>query len=228
MQPNLSTIRVSIIDFLGVLLPGSVWAILLLSLAGFLGCGELPRDGSPVSVAMQLGTASYTVAAYSAFVGAAFVIGFVVNALASITAEPITLTLPILFKLYAQNRRMKKSEAYGFRDYLFPYRARHKSKTYFDTIQMLVKRATCCDADELPARQPFSSCKRLLRLYAPPLWEEAEYMEAQSRMLGSMVLASVFWVALSVAALKNSEWTTVVGALVVTIVVMVAYGRRRA
>ena len=57
--------------------------------------------------------------------------------------------------------------------------------------------------------QPFSTCKRYLRVHCPALWEEAEHAEAETRMLGSLFLASVASALLLVAsAVAAWHWPT--------------------
>jgi hypothetical protein len=80
-------------------------------------------------------------------------------------------------------------------DYLFPYAVRHRDKPYSEKLTAFVHTLTGCECNVLPQTQPFSTCKRFLRLTAPPLWEELEHVEGEVRMLGS------FFVAMLVSAL---------------------------
>jgi hypothetical protein len=57
------------------------------------------------------------------------------------------------------------------------------------------------DWGQLPGYQPFESCKRLLSVYSPALWEEAQQREAQIRFLVSLSLASLYSTVLSTVAL---------------------------
>jgi hypothetical protein len=110
---------------------------------------------------------------------------------------------------------------------MFPYEAIHSKEDYYEEILKLVKSVAGIPSTNLPGKQPFASCKRLLRLYVAHLWEEVEYLEAQSRMLSSLALAALFWVGLCFAELKSYPWHTVVVPIVVTSAVLTACGRRR-
>jgi len=59
-------------------------------------------------------------------------------------------------------------------------------------VAQLVERQIECPWQDLPARRTLSAAQRLLRVLSPALLEECERREAEVRMIGSLLLASVF------------------------------------
>ncbi|MCZ8190121.1 MAG: hypothetical protein O9326_10400 [Microcystis sp. LE19-338.1B] len=80
--------------------------------------------------------------------------------------------------------------------------------------------------EKLASCEPFEICKRLLKIRQPVLWEEAQYREAQVRMLASLLLASLFNLILSTLAIKE-EPSWMFTSLVITIIIGQTFRNRR-
>jgi hypothetical protein len=73
----------------------------------------------------------------------------------------------------------------------YPYDDVHRDKPYFHTLATLIAEATDLESMALPATQPVSGCRRLLKMATPPLWAEVERYEAEVRLLASLFVASM-------------------------------------
>lgn len=192
-------IRLSIVDFLGVFLPGSVWTILILTIVEGIGVDNLTRASSPFSVVLRAGlrieegTATPSLGFYLAFLIAALLLGYLVKAISSRPAEVIVNGLA-----QVSHRLWSKPEIID----RFPFDKEHGSKPYFAELEKLLFRITALKGhSELPDYyQPFEACKCLLKEHAPALWEEVQEREAQVRFLVSLLLAAVTSLVLAVFA----------------------------
>ncbi len=144
---------------------------------------------TPVSLISQLlgdggeatGHSNPGAAFFSALGLLALLIGYLVKAISSTPVEYLAHP-PNLWNKFIFQRLS--------RDELFPYTARHRDHSYFSIVQALVARAAEHYKPDLPGYQPFEAIKRLLKLRAPAMWEEAEQKEAQVRLLASLFLVS--------------------------------------
>lgn len=183
MTPKLDPVRLTVVDIMGVFLPGAVWTILLLTLRDLTSgaAAETPFSlAFSIAIGDSYGARPVQLGAsfYAAFVVVSLLLGYVMMALSSKVAEQISRPWSTLT---------------GTRDSLFPYVAKYAAKPYFAELQrFLRKRLQVDDLQSLPGYQPFETCKRLLKMHAPALWEDAQRREAQVRMLASLLLACVF------------------------------------
>lgn len=190
MQPYFSSIRLSIVDLLGISLPGMVWAILILSL---FNC-QLSESDSLIDIcqkAIGLNAGStFPIQFYIGLIIVGFVLGYILRV---VTLGPIeffiTLSVFITKKIKLNKTERKKLV---FNDWMFPYYAIHSSQSYFVKNCEIVEKVTGLKWEQLPGPQPFIACKQLLKVHVPTLWEESEKIEAVVRMLGSLILAFVF------------------------------------
>lgn len=204
MTPQLSPLRLSIVDFLGVFLPGSVWALLMITTLEVFGWGELSGDPTPLATIRRLlgisqpppGGPGFGLPFYTGLALFALLLGYLVKALSARPAEWIAFHFERAF-----SRELRKACRKCRSDYRFPFPAAYGDKPYFASITRIVKTRLGHEWDQLPGYQPFESCKRLLRVYAPALWEEGQQREAQIRFLVSLSLASLYSTVLSAAAL---------------------------
>lgn len=97
MEPKVGSIRIGIVDFLGVFLPGIIWALLLVTIADLLRWTRLTSDPSPLSVAAALihrseniSNGSSALVRYASFVVLAVLAGYVQRSLGIEFAEWIT------------------------------------------------------------------------------------------------------------------------------------------
>ncbi len=230
MNPDLSHVRVTIVDLMGVFLPGAVWTLLLVTLGMVLQGG----GGTPVRVintifegsAPRLGAGFYIAALITVLI-----VGYVAKYVAVKTTEYLVITY-LIAPLARLRHRFRTGKPWPGKpsDFLFPYNAYHEGTPYFDKIVKAVETRLGVKRAEMASGQLFGTCKRLLKLHAPTLWEEAEQREAEVRMLASLVLAALFSliVALLEAARHGiSTQTWVLTSLVSAIILVLAYRRRR-
>lgn len=203
MTSQLSPLRLSIVDFLGVFLPGAVWALLMITTLEVLGWTELSSDSTPFSTVRRLLGVSevptaleYGLPFYVGLALFALLLGYLVEAFSARPAEWIAFCLKRVFS--AEFRLACRTNKAEFR---FPYNAIYRDEPYFISLSKIVKRRLGHEYAQLPGYEPFESCKRLLRVYAPALWEEAQQREAQIRFLVSLSLASLYSTIISIGAL---------------------------
>jgi hypothetical protein len=239
MTPRISPLRLSIVDFLGVFLPGSVWAILMITSLEVFGWSEFTNDSTPLSATRRLLGVSQAPPAgppfglpfYTGLALFSLLMGYLVKAFSARPAEWIAFRIELLrSKKFREDCKERKD------DYRFPYAAKHRDKRYFTSIEKIVKDRLGYDWRELPGYQPFESCKRLLRVYAPALWEEAQQREAQVRFLVSFSLAALYSTALSLVSLTldiikrrdtaDSLWWSCISALVSVLLSTTLWTRR--
>lgn len=207
MSSPVSPLRLSIVDFLGVLLPGALWALFSLNLVLLIARTELTTPmqllGSLAgiersSITSGAGTAGFDKgpAFYVTFIIASLLLGYWIKAVSAKPAETVALVFERGLGL-GRERSSKITETAN----RFPYPSLHEDKTYFKSICAAVTAISGHQASELPGHQPFSACKRLVKMRNAPLWEEAQHREAQVRFLVSVELALVFSCLLSLGAI---------------------------
>lgn len=182
MNSRFRSLPLSLSDFFGVLLPGLAWLLLLDTARAIFTTA--PEPVTPVVAWRQLsqlvdeGNIWYGL---SSIVVAGSVVGYVAKARAMFLADRWSFQL-------------LPTESGAHREQLehlsFPFHARHCKRRYFEEIERLTVELTGCASIDLPGPQPFAIMKRLIRLIAPPLWEELEHQEAEVRLLGSFFLAA--------------------------------------
>jgi hypothetical protein len=237
MKTEFSPIHVTTIDFFAALIPGMLWLVVMSILLESLGIVRWVFDGTtnflligqyhPIPIkGSQAGLLVSTV-----FLVLSFVIGDVVKTFCTKPAEFITalhIHIPIIVC------RIFKKPYKKYSEYRFPYPAIHSTKPYYSQIQNLV--GSLCPPikeSELPRSQPFSTCKRLLRLYVPTLWEDVERLEASTRMVASIFDASIFGVFTALIMIFRDKYHTIDGMtlllifLLSTILLSIVYWRRR-
>ncbi|MDZ7292715.1 MAG: hypothetical protein ONB42_22530 [candidate division KSB1 bacterium] len=251
MNSESSPVRLTIVDFMGVFLPGIVWLILFLSMAELLHPSGWVQDANPRDIAyalVGLHSEKITLPALNAFsyVGLAFVAllaGYFMKAIPSRIADLVSFGIGIVLffpkTIMGFSKRSAIPPPFQLKDYLFPYPAIHKRQQYFKTLESFIESKVHLPYTDLRGYQPFSICKRLLKIYVPELWEEIQHREAQVRMLDSLLLASLFSFMLSVAKLgidwysgtlpshlaTNLIWLTI--SMVTTIIMAATYRVRR-
>jgi hypothetical protein len=162
MNPDLSYVRVTVIDFLGVFLPGTIWLLFLSTLDGVLSA---PSRGNPVeaarslfiSTAPQLGASFYIVALI-----AALITGYIAKALAVKPSETISTIFDAHLAQWRQRFKNRHSKEEGTKIFTssrcrFPYDARHSETTYCKVIQALVVTRARVSREAFPSSQVFNT-----------------------------------------------------------------------
>jgi hypothetical protein len=176
-RPDFRPVNISIIDVIGVFLPGLVWTVLLTTV-GILVSQPTNRGLSPVGIALTL-IKDQPTSSYVALALLALLAGFIVKPSATRLSE-IFCSLDAFWKPGPR------------KDHRFPYDAEFRSQPYFKKVEESITSQLGFSPDLLPGHGAASAAKRLLRLMSPLLWEECEHREAEVRMIGSLFLAALF------------------------------------
>jgi hypothetical protein len=235
MSADLSHVRLTLIDFMGVFLPGTVWTLLLVLLGGVLSAST-PLD--PIVVIVSL----FATLAPSMGVGF-YVIGFVATLIAGYVAKAFAIwpserlirwfdwrRARLADKNKDKDKDKDKEKELRFADYRFPYDAIHKEKLYYKEVEELAVSRLGIERQSISSGQIFSAGKRLLKLHAPAVWEEVEHREAEVRMLASLFLASLFGFALPLLEgilQKDLNVAWAVSAFVASFLLCLAFRTRR-
>jgi hypothetical protein len=229
MKTDFRPIPVTILDFLGVLLPGWVWLFLISATIDFIFTGGATPGSAWIrigSIQSQGGTWLGPLAA----IFSALIVGYSLKPISMLIAQRLS---KVFFKFSSNTR------TYAGRDMVFPFTAYFSSKTYYPKVNSILMRVCGIETETaLPGKAPFSPAKRYLRLLSPILWEESERMEAEVRMIGGFLLASVYTnllscmvVLMSIAktqALPHiSEWLWIVITFVATFLLGIGFNRTR-
>jgi hypothetical protein len=174
MERDGISVRLGVVDFLGIALPGLVWALLTISLSEVLGWTTIASDPWPITVAVALihgsesGKTENTNSSpiYVSFVVLGLLMGYVQRSLGNDIVEKISRAHEqLLLRLRSRRKRPKSDIQSVLRSHRFPYDATHEGHEYHDRLQELVKKVFGPDNSQL-GEQPFSGCRRLLRLPA--------------------------------------------------------------
>jgi len=253
MSPTFTPIRLTIIDFLGVFLPGMVWTILFFTLREMVSPQWNIKPTDPLKVAFFIATLPKELSGheYGApfYVGLALLsilIGYFNMALSTYPAEWISIRVSSfirnikasfinLFKCFWKIKKNQETqETQEIKDN-FPYQKYYEEtkKFLYSSIKKIVnaelqiqEESDNVKIEKLASYEPFEICKRLLKIRQPVLWEEAQYREAQVRMLASLLLASLFNLILSTLAIKE-EPSWMFTSLVITIIIGQTFRNRR-
>jgi hypothetical protein len=182
VETKFRPVPLSIIDFLGVLVPGFVWLILIVTLL------QIATRGASVVTPLTAWEETRAVAESGAWFGPLALIFLAVTTGYGIKARPLRIAnlvgAPTLW-LFGHRK-------YALADLVFPYTKLLSDEQSYKAIAAFITEITTFKLSELPANQPFSTAKRLLRLKAPPLWEECEHREAEVRLVGTLCAAALF------------------------------------
>lgn len=191
MESKAESFSVSVVDVLGILVPGLTWLLLLATAAGMAADAKVAI--TPV-VTWSKFTAAVTAGTWAAvtLLAIASVIGYAAKGRATYFAS--ILSAPFL-RLQSRFSSLEKRDRY------FPYVALHSTTPYHVVVVELLSRVTGVSVDTLPGNQPFTAAKRYLRIASPALWNDLERLEAEVRLLAGMLVAALFSAALAVMEL---------------------------
>ncbi len=237
MKPEFRPISVTIVDLMGAIFPGTIWLVLLVTfgeLIQVLIVRSPYRADITVFSAISVLTDNRSLSFYVFLFLISFFIGFSTRQLVLTGAERLCA-----FFLYLWGGRKK-----AFDTYMFPYNEIHQNEEYYKEIVRYLNEKFYEGTDsklpsssggqlfELPRKgtQPFSACKRVVRILSPLLWEETEAREAAVRMLGSMFLSAIFSLICALLALFVNSWRISIVWIVSTclVVTFLAFAYRRA
>ncbi len=207
MKPEIKAPALRIIDFLSVLIPGFIWLILVvMTFQIVISRHDSIISSNPVTSLMAVvsflpkNNSGLTI--FSVLI-ASLSIGYAIKPLAMKISEKFTKYFFVVYKKY---RKFK------FKSMTFPFHPVFEHKEYYTHISRHLEKITGCKAVNLLGEPIFSAAKRYLRMTNLALWEEGEQMEAECRLIGSLLLASVYaffvgGVAVAVIKLVHSAGT---------------------
>lgn len=234
---SLKTLSLTLVDVLGVLVPGFVWLSLLSMLVHIVLTGNADLTAE-YSIARRIFTNSSTVfqsAVLIMLLGTALIIGYMAKAFAMGIAGQIEsfflgawsiLTKPSVF---GTTRKQFFSQILDSK-WQFPYSFIHEGQAYFVALTAIVVAHSALDKGVLPGKV-FGYCKRLTKVMAPELWAEGQQLEAEVRMMGSLFLAGVLGVVIALLSFAISRdpklWRVALLTSFLTIAFGVAFSRLR-
>ena len=186
-------LSLTIVDFLGTLLPGVIW-LALVSTAVNLASGSNPASSTTPMTAVSKAFLIFNDGGAVHLMGLlvlAFVCGMLPRTVAMSWTEFLARGIPLIL--------LGKRSSYS--QLVFPYNGLFNSTPLFREVESIIKLHSNLDVKELPGNGAFSYCKRFLKVTSLELCEESERREAEVRMTGSLILASIVSVLLSLAAL---------------------------
>ena len=189
LETKFRPIPITILDFLGILVPGFLWLVLMV-MTYDAATALKPHSivGAWKELEMVTSSGSGWMGPLSIII-AALMIGFSVKPLAMPLAGLISRPL---FRIMPETRKAP------WRKMTFPFQCHFKSTSYYHKACSILSSLTGMpSAEEFPRTGPFAGAKRYLRAAAPALWEESERMEAEVRMAGSLLLAALYSVLLN-------------------------------
>jgi len=192
LETKFRPIPITILDFLGVLVPGFLWLILIVKFYNIFTDPAARLSGVVDAWARinRLASSGSTWLGPLSVIFAALVVGYALKPLAMTVAG--ILCRP-LFGLSSQVRGVPWHKV------VFPFNAIYENREYYKKVCEILSATTgVIAATQLPGTAPFVAAKRYLRATAPTLWEESERMEAEVRMTGALFLGAVFSVLLNV------------------------------
>jgi len=198
VKTELQSLNLTLVDFMASFLSGAIWFVLLSTFVQLPLLSQQSASTTPVDVVYYIvntttATNTYQDLLYIAiFIIVAYVLGYLLNQVGTRVAESICF-LDALWK--SKRTRVELDE------YHFPYNAIFRSKSYFASIIKYLKTYLHDDFESLPGKQPYSTCKRVLKAKNSILWEESERTEADVRMVGSLFLAALFSAVSAVASM---------------------------
>jgi hypothetical protein len=229
MKTDFRPIPITILDFLGVLLPGWVWLFLIYATYDYISTFQATPKGAWTRInALQVQGGLWL--GPLAIIFMALIIGYAIKPLAMRLAKQAS---KYLFKL------SRKTKQFAAKEMVFPYDAYFSTKPYYDKTAAILQRV--CDIQataDLPGKAPFSPAKRYLRLLSPMLWEESERMEAEVRMIGSLMLASIYANLLSAMVVTTTvlrmhrlppleQWAWLIATIIASVVLCIGFNRAR-
>lgn len=192
METKFRPIPITILDFLGILIPGYLWLILLLKTYD-----SLTKPSARVTGVLEaFSRLAQTAATGGSWLGplsiifAALAIGYAIKPIALRAASPLTKPFHIL---------MRECRGTSWRNMNFPYGGYFEGTPYYDKVCQILANITEVNPKDFPRVGTFAGAKRYLHASAPSLWEESERMEAEVRMLGALFLAAVYSLVLHAA-----------------------------
>lgn len=219
METKFRSVPITILDFLGILIPGLLWLVLLIeSYQVFTDSGArasgIARTFEQLS---KFASAGGTWFGPLSIIFAAIVTGYSIKPLALRVAGLFTKPL---FSLLSESRGVP------WRSMHFPYHAYFANTSYYKKACQVLERVMGLDPEGLPRVGPFAGAKRYLHAAAPALWEESERMEAEVRLLGALFLAAVYSAVLhfglALAGFTNAiAWAVI--SLILTLVLAVGF-----
>jgi len=216
--------HITIVDFVGALMPGIVWFVLLATALSLAKAGGNPLDTAKGVVnARWIDHGTKTEGEFYVAVGAFYIavglasvlLGWVIKATGILWADRLCAGVLWIWDCVRHWKNPRKHWA-DYQIYRFPYSELIKIENgdALRAAQAFANDHVPATCTKAPLDQPFLSCKLVLRHSDALFSQEAERAEAQVSLLGSLFLASVFSFVLAIYALWPTgawDWRWIVG-----------------
>jgi hypothetical protein len=182
MDTKLRPIPFTIVDFLGILIPGLVWLVLLAE-AFALCCTkqQLPTPLTSLKAIIDCCGIGDSWVRTVIIITMSLSVGSVFKAFSMSLAQRLA---PVIWSSYENKLECRYIK--------FPYAEIYKTTETYQKAQAALSNILRFDPESLDRSKTFSVAKRFLRVVTPPLWDECEKREAEVRMTGNLLLAAVF------------------------------------
>ena len=216
VQDVVRGVNVTIVDLIGALLPGLVWFVLL---ATAVSLATTPGSISPISSInglLERGSDD-GLAFYSGVVLVSILLGWVIKVSVIDAADRLCASsIWLAHRLWHHWLDVRSKQRHELKvrickhtdldhcrvsDVRFPYNTIVR-KEYGEVFQAVTELATDRlggPAMRAPGQQPFDGCKLALRRLDPGCRDDADRVEAQVALLGSLFIASLFSLVLAIA-----------------------------
>jgi hypothetical protein len=225
METKLRPIPVTLLDFLAILLPGFIWLVLIVTTFMLI-----PEQNTaiitPVSAWERLVTVVKVSDSWFAPISLLIIsllIGYLLKPVATPSADFLTR---LLFKVYGKHKKVP------WKELSFPFVGIYKQYECYHRVKQLLRDKLNCAPQALPGSRTFAAAKRTIKLVAPTLWEESERAEAEVRMSGVMLLASLYSTLLSISVLSlrhhdAATWAWLVLSVLASLILGANFNRLR-
>jgi hypothetical protein len=206
MNPLENTARpiaITIIDIFAVFIPGFIWFVLIVTTLQLILKADEAHVVSPLTAWRYIADSMKETDFWLAPLSLA-----IISVLIGYFLKPTSLTVAELLTRYLF-RLQKKTRKIPLCELTFPFSGIYKGTQLYEKVTDLLETRIGCPPENLPGHQPFSAAKRYLRLMSPSLWEESERMEAEVRMIGAVLLASLYSIALSAITLSLQYFSVI-------------------
>lgn len=184
-------IRVTVVDLLGIAVPGTlILALLTIAFKVVVtGFAASPQD---IVRSLVFPTESGAIAAA---IAAAVMLGYASSGVAVHATDMVSHLLTLVLHYRSCDK------FHGWRDHLFPYQATHRDTAVYAELTKRIKEWIGVEAERLPRYGVFAISKRKVLMVAPELAQGIEQAEAMSRMIASLFLCSCIAVLIGIVSL---------------------------
>jgi hypothetical protein len=195
MKPDLSGIRLTVIELFGAFFPGLVWLVMVSSAVTFWQ----GHWKTPLAIVELVMTGDLAAQYPKGFFADKWAFGICVLLVATMLGLAVTKS-GLIFELTELGISLLfVRDKCAYRERAFPYDAYWSRRVPGLLDQVNKKLEADLNLMSLPPRERFWSCKYFFKETSPHLWEDVERVEADVSFLCSLFGASLFGLSLAIA-----------------------------